>query len=759
MPRKIYYSRPITINKVLHTKNDTQLSKQSENYIEVSTSNENKLREIRRILKKYEVIGVDLNIEEIQSSDPYKVISEKAKTAFEANGYNPILVEDTSLDIKGLDGKPGTYVNDFCSSVNGRRMIATEWLKGKDRSAIARVLLGIFDGVDVKYWEGTVVGEISEELLGSYGFGWDDMFIPVSEDNPQKKTFAQMSADEKDRLSMRRKALKAFQKDPFKFGYPVYQLPEPYEQELQRVQLDQITDGKARKFAYKLECLESNNRIKKDMTATKYSNIHRTDNSYFTRFLLNPNTPSLGLMLTDVDRKHLKLQKNGDPYLWQMGPERRHLALVQRADFFMRHQNPNVHQILDRLDQDRENFPKRNNRRSITLEHALGIEGYSTVTQTLSLKEIGYKKLSSPNYASRSRSSDSGLYTIIGKHARSIYAIGCLPWVSGWRDVIVTAALGHMPVFVHRNNINAIDFNNQIRLISESIRTIKELGLPELAEKRALGNIGAALGCDPKEDLRKAKRLFKETGTKLFRIYTINSDPRVKETALALRQYFGDQIEIFVGQIADMKQCYELIANDIQVDGLIAGHGGGRQCTSATNGMALTTLEELYNLLINRDFNNTTIMVEGGIGTSVGALLVMGVDGILRNAQLASCVIEQGDLYFEHRNGEFCQPYHGSASAPTMIIESYHKDNANSRLFPSGRTKNVEGKSGYIYYREKANSMTFDIDQFKHYAARTLADLGVGSIWELREFLDKNNDELLRIVSADAAYTASAWRG
>ena len=115
--------------------------------------------------------------------------------------------------------------------------------------------------------------------------------------------------------------------------------------------------------------------------------------------------------------------------------------------------------------------------------------------------------------------------------------------------------------------------------------------------------------------------------------------------------------------------------------------------------------------------------------------------------------------HFEHRNGDFCQPYHGSASAPTMIIESYHKDNANSRLFPSGRTKNVEGKSGYIYYREKANSMTFDIDQFKHYAARTLADLGVGSIWELREFLDKNNDELLRIVSADAAYTASAWRG
>ena len=150
--------------------------------------------------------------------------------------------------------------------------------------------------------------------------------------------------------------------------------------------------------------------------------------------------------------------------------------------------------------------------------------------------------------------------------------------------------------------------------------------------------------------------------------------------------------------------------------------------------------------------------MRGGVGSSVGGLLVLGVDCILRNAQFANCVIEQGDVYFEHKNGKICQPYHGSASAPTMIVESYDADNAKQKLFFSGRTKNVEGKSGYIYYKEKANSMSFYVNQFKHHAARTLADLGVNSIAELRRFLAKNDQELLREVSQDASYTSKAYR-
>src|SRR5690606_17205164 len=140
-------------------------------------------------------------------------------------------------------------------------------------------------------------------------------------------------------------------------------------------------------------------------------------------------------------------------------------------------------------------------------------------------------------------------------------------------------------------------------------------------EKRALNNIGVALGSNPKEDLEKAKVLFKE-GVRAFRVYTINSDPRIIETAKALRQEFGDEIEIFVGQLVDKKQCVSLIAPDIRVDGFVFGHGGGRQCTSATNGMALSTLEELYHTVTDPLFNDVSIVVEGGLGTYIGAMLI-----------------------------------------------------------------------------------------------------------------------------------------
>lgn len=102
---------------------------------------------------------------------------------------------------------------------------------------------------------------------------------------------------------------------------------------------------------------------------------------------------------------------------------------------------------------------------------------------------------------------------------------------------------------------------------------------------------------------------------------------------------------------------------------------------------------------------------------------------------------------FEHKSGKVCQPYHGSASAPTYIIESSNLETMESRLSYSGRAKKIEGKPGYRFYEGKANSMVFYIDEFKHYAARTLADLGVLNFAELRQFVKGKKSELIRIVT------------
>lgn len=745
--------KPNVINKVKTLDNGN-------NYIlEIATRNQDKLKEFSRILKNYEIFGKDLKVPEIQSIDPVVVISEKAKLAYEINGYNPIIVEDTSMEIKGLNNLPGTYVNDFFSSIENRKLVAEELLKTKDRTAIARVMIGIYDGEEVHFWEGKVIGLISKTLKGANGFGWDDLFIPIGQPNKKKLTFAEMTDEVKDFYSMRKKAIEQFLKNPPNLNYPIYELPEPYPQEIERIRLDKLQNKKAIKFAYSIETIIENNKPNSNFSAPIYSPFITKSNIYFTRYLQSETSKSIGLMLTDIERENIELFENGNPKIWQMGKERRRLALAQRTEFFMNYQNKEVHNILDNIEKNKNTFPKRNNRRSFTIENALGIHGFTVFTKTMSLKEIGYKKIASSKNVSRTISAKNGLFNMIGKHARSFYSIGCLPWISGWRDIIVMGSLGHMPVFVHRNNINAIDMQNQIDLINDSKNIIKSFNLGKKATERAFLNIGAAIGPNPKKDLENAKRLYSDAGIKLFRIYTINSDPRLIETAFELRNFFGDEIEIFAGQLVDKRQCDELISPEIRADGFIFGHGGGRQCTSATNGMALSTLEEVYEILIDRKFNNTSILVEGGIGTHVGAMLVMGVDGILRNAQFTNGVIEQGEIFFKHKNGHFCQPYHGSASAPTMIIESYNKDLALKHLQNSGRAKNVEGKPGYIFYEEKANSMAFYVDQFYHYAARTLVDFGVESIWELREFLEKDKGEYLRIISQDAAYLSSAWKG
>ena len=414
------------------------------------------------------------------------------------------------------------------------------------------------------------------------------------------------------------------------------------------------------------------------------------------------DSSSIGLILTDVDRGTLHMNRNGTPVIWQFGPERRTLCLAQRADFFRSNQNAEVLATLDAIAKGRA-VPQRSNKRSGTVETVLGLNENPYITSTYSWKDLGYRKMSSERHVSRTVSAECGLFNRIGKHPRSVLGFGSMPAISGWRDVLVTAAIGHHPIFTHRNSIFAGYIDRQAAVINAAKAVLKRL-LPSATDyERAARNIGAAIGCSNVQDEVAAVRyLYERAGVRLFRIYTINSDPRVIDVAAAIRAEYGDEIELFVGQVSDKKQCLKLIAPHVRVDGLFFGHGGGRQCTSATNGMAVTTLEEVYGITTDERFNEVTIAVEGGIGTSMGHLLLMGVDLISYNQQLARCVIEQGDIYFEHKTGKVCMPYHGSASAPTMIVESANPALARKRLRPGGRTRNVEGKAGLSLLRGKS---------------------------------------------------------
>ena len=157
MPRPLYVTEPKVINTL-------QPRRARHPYLEVATTNRNKLEEFRRILPEIEIVGVKLDIEEIQSLDPYKVVERKAIEAYKANDYNPILVEETSLALRGLGGRPGAYIKDFCEEAEMRRMIAEGWLNGRDRAALAKVLIAVYDGAEVQIREGNTAGHDRGDL-------------------------------------------------------------------------------------------------------------------------------------------------------------------------------------------------------------------------------------------------------------------------------------------------------------------------------------------------------------------------------------------------------------------------------------------------------------------------------------------------------------------------------------------------------------------------------------------------------------------
>ncbi|RJR26336.1 non-canonical purine NTP pyrophosphatase, partial [candidate division WWE3 bacterium] len=117
MPRAYTETEPQIINQIITSKERLPET------LEIATSNQKKLEEFRRMLPKVSVVGIDLDVDEIQSTNPHEVAAKKAKTAWEKNKFNPILVEDTSLDIAALNGFPGTYANSFTKEPLMRKII------------------------------------------------------------------------------------------------------------------------------------------------------------------------------------------------------------------------------------------------------------------------------------------------------------------------------------------------------------------------------------------------------------------------------------------------------------------------------------------------------------------------------------------------------------------------------------------------------------------------------------------------------------
>ncbi len=165
------------------------------------TGNKGKIAGARIVFRDIQAIDIDLP--EIQSLDAHKIIENKLINGLK-HQEGGLVVEDTSVYIKCLNGLPGPLIKWFLEALDNDGL-ATMVQKYDDHTAEVRSIVGYANNInDVYFFEGIQKGKIVTPR-GKNGFGWNPIFQPEG----STKTYAEMSDTERAIFSMR---TKAFQK-------------------------------------------------------------------------------------------------------------------------------------------------------------------------------------------------------------------------------------------------------------------------------------------------------------------------------------------------------------------------------------------------------------------------------------------------------------------------------------------------------------------------------------------------------------------
>jgi XTP/dITP diphosphohydrolase len=176
-----------------------------------ATNNQNKVKEIRSILADpFEIItlteaGIDIDIPEPHDSLEANA-SEKSGTIYKLTAKN-CFSEDTGLEVDALNGEPGVksarYAGegrDFQDNIN---KLLANLNNQSNRKARFRTVVSLIWEEKEYLFEGICEGQITEDQKGLQGFGYDPIFIP----DGASTTFAEMSMEEKNKFSHRKKAI------------------------------------------------------------------------------------------------------------------------------------------------------------------------------------------------------------------------------------------------------------------------------------------------------------------------------------------------------------------------------------------------------------------------------------------------------------------------------------------------------------------------------------------------------------------------
>ena len=176
-----------------------------------ATNNAHKLSEVQALLgDKFHLVtlrdcGITEDIPETASALEGNA-SQKSHYLYDRVGKN-CFADDTGLEVEALGGEPGVrsarYATDGHDFEANNRLLLKNLEGVANRKARFRTVISLILDGEEHLFEGVVEGRITEREAGCGGFGYDPLFIPDGYDC----TFAEMSADEKNAISHRGRAV------------------------------------------------------------------------------------------------------------------------------------------------------------------------------------------------------------------------------------------------------------------------------------------------------------------------------------------------------------------------------------------------------------------------------------------------------------------------------------------------------------------------------------------------------------------------
>jgi len=175
-----------------------------------ASNNEHKVNEIQAMigstirLRSLKDIGCTEEIPETGRTFEENA-GQKSRFVYEKFGLN-CFADDSGLEIDALGGEPGVDSAHYSGSRNFEQNIQLVLDKLGDsekRTARFKTVISLIIDAEEFLFEGSVEGKITKSISGSGGFGYDPIFQP----DGYNISFAEMSADEKNRISHRAKAI------------------------------------------------------------------------------------------------------------------------------------------------------------------------------------------------------------------------------------------------------------------------------------------------------------------------------------------------------------------------------------------------------------------------------------------------------------------------------------------------------------------------------------------------------------------------